>query len=369
MNMLSDADVNLIEQEEQILRAALEAIEDPDRVKVCDWQMLQERPRRDHGADAEVMLEVRGERITYLLEVVQRVSRSRLIMELQRQQRATSSMGKPRMIATVCMSEEQALWCRANQLAFIDTAGNRFISTERYETAIVGMRLSEEIKQQFAPAAKAGSTAYLKVIFPLLCDRNLISAPYRDLARLSGASIGTISDAFEVLKKRSIVGERQRDRVWLDQPRLFQEWVVGYASKLRPKMRPRRFATDSDALWREAPDLPEGLLWGGEVAAERTSDLLHAGEGTLYFDPSLGKDHLRKLMMAYRFKADPNGNIEVMETFWPYAEALDSPIRGEVGLTPHVVTYADLMATNSSRNWEAAQAILEKYIDRAFHPR
>ena len=347
LNMNLDVDMDLTQGDELILRTALAALERATRSKVRHCRVAAAR-QGDFGIDAKVELEIQGERVSYLVEVVQRLHQSKLSMLIERLQRATASTGVPGMIVAVCMSYEQANLCRDHQMAFIDTVGNVFITTKQYEVFIVGQRTSADIQKQIAPKKTIGSTGYFKAVFPLLCDHKLINAPYRELSRLAGVSIGTISSAFEALKSRNIVGDKHGERVWIDPSRLFQEWVVGYALKLRPKMNSKRYMSASDALWRTITDLPDGLQWGGEVVAERTASGLSAEIGSLFFDPIRGKAELRKLMAKHRFKADPNGNVEVLEAFWPYEEFFNASMQSPKDLTPYVVAYAELMAANSA---------------------
>ncbi|WP_283147816.1 type IV toxin-antitoxin system AbiEi family antitoxin [Silvimonas soli] len=364
-----DSDLDFEERNKAVLNAALDAVQDTPKLRVSHRRNFLELVQQDSRFDNEIVFEVRGEEVTYLIEVIPTLHKAKLNLLLDRFRFVPLNFGRRPMIVTGRMSNEHAEWCRENEIAFIDAAGNMFISTDHFETFICGLKLAAGLQNLISPSASGGTTAFLKATFPLLCDRELINAPYREIARLTGISVGTVKNVFDVLKSRNMIGERYNGRVWIEPARLFEEWVVGYAAKLRPKMKPKRYTTDSDALWRVEPNLPEGMMWGGEAAAERIAPVLLAGIGALCFDPDYAKDSMRRFMHEHRFRSDPDGNVEVLESFWPHQEHFTSSFSRQQGTTPHVVTYAELMASSSSRNREAAQYILENYIDRTFHSR
>ena len=67
-----------------------------------------------------------------------------------------------------------------------------------------------------------------------------------------------------------------------------------------------------------------------------------------------------KLVAAHRFRADPEGDIEILDQFWHLPINLE---RGDI-VSPLLV-YADLIATLDPRNLDAAKLVREKYIDDA----
>jgi hypothetical protein len=60
-------------------------------------------------------------------------------------------------------------------------------------------------------------------------------------------------------------------------------------------------------------------------------------------------------------RPDVNGEIEILETFWPTAEARQqNGIDNDIA--PPLLVYADLMATADPRNIETAQLIREQIL-------
>jgi hypothetical protein len=62
----------------------------------------------------------------------------------------------------------------------------------------------------------------------------------------------------------------------------------------------------------------------------------------------------------HRLRADPEGNIEILDMFWDFPTEPTMP-----DVVPPILVYADLVLTLDPRNMEVARLIREKYIDRA----
>ena len=60
-------------------------------------------------------------------------------------------------------------------------------------------------------------------------------------------------------------------------------------------------------------------------------------------------------------RADPNGNVEILDAFWNFGPENDFP-----DVVPPILAYADLLATQDGRNAEAAQMIYDQRIVSAF---
>ena len=126
------------------------------------------------------------------------------------------------------------------------------------------------------------------------------------------------------------------------------------------KLLGKRFrAADPD--WGPDIDLGRrGILWGGEVAADRLTGYLNPAVYTQYLPEKSGKEALTYFAVEHRLRADPKENIEILNAFWTFPP---DPVRLE--LVPPILVYADMMATLDPRNIEAAQLVREKYIDHA----
>ena len=74
------------------------------------------------------------------------------------------------------------------------------------------------------------------------------------------------------------------------------------------------------------------------------------------------QEPINRLVAGLRLKANPNSNVEVLETFWRFEADPKYP-----AVVPPVLVYADLLATHDGRNAETAKLLYEQYIEPTFH--
>jgi len=97
-------------------------------------------------------------------------------------------------------------------------------------------------------------------------------------------------------------------------------------------------------------------LIGGETAAQHMQRYLKPGIRTVYV---VGE--AKDLLLRLRLKKNPNGNVELRRIFWYF----EYPEQAK-GVTPHLLTYADLLAAADSRTMEAAAKLYDHFLDRHF---
>lgn len=206
-----------------------------------------------------------------------------------------------------------------------------------------------------------GTGTALRVVFALLCKPELLNAPYRDIVRAAGVALGAVGWVFFDLHGRGHVlgGQRTGDRRLLDSGRLLDEWVTNYPIKLRPRLNCQRFRV-ADPRWWQQTRLPEGAFWGGEVAAAKLTEHLNPAAYTVYVDPARRREGIGHLVRQHQLRADPVGQLEVLDTFWNFPVAGKQP-----DLVPPLLVYADLLATLDPRNLEIAKRIREEHLDHA----
>jgi hypothetical protein len=141
--------------------------------------------------------------------------------------------------------------------------------------------------------------------------------------------------------------------------RLLDEWVTTYPIKLRPKLNPARFRAPAPDWWQKTR-LPDGAHWGGEVAAARLTRELKPAAYTVYIHPAARRAAVTALATEHRWRADPQGEIEILDTFWHV-----TPQQTPLGLVPPLLIYADLIATLDPRNLAIARRIRAEHLDHA----
>lgn len=260
------------------------------------------------------------------------------------------------LIVAPYITQQLAERCRELDMCFADTAGNAYLYGPGLHVYITGRPKPPELLA--TDRTKAMNAAGLRVVFALLCQPRLLNATYREIAAHAQVALGTVGQAFKYLENRRHITPHAAagNRRFLTPDRTVQEWGTLYPTVLRPKLRARRFRTP-DMQWTEKVDLkPYHAFWGGEVAANRLDHYLQAQTATIYA-PAIPT----KLIVDQRMKADLNGDLEILGTFWNPERLTPA---GD--LVPPLLTYADLMATTEGRNLEAGKLIYDKHIEPLF---
>ncbi len=308
--------------------------------------------------DATVRIEANGKRFRFFAEI-KPVDRAVALATAKNQLRKHGRYG---LLVAPYLTAELADQCRKDlDLQFIDTAGNAYL---RAPGLYVFVRGGRPPTTATAMGTRGGGTATaLRVVFALLCKPELVNAPYRDIVEAADVALGTVGWVFFDLQGRGYIagGLRKRNRRLLEPAHLLDEWVTNFPIKLRPKLNPRRFQAPDPGWWQHAR-LVQGARWGGEVAAAKLTGHLKPAAATIYLEPQAGpEDAVATLVKQHRLRADPRGNIEILDAFWKFRLVGIEP-----DVVPPLLVYADLMATLDPRNLEVAKRIREQYIDHAF---
>jgi hypothetical protein len=347
----------LNDKEHAILLRALEALH---RTTGITGQVIERGQIMAQGlrADARLEVEANGQRYPYLAEI-KRVDRFAILGDIKRQ---CARYGDQLLLVAPRVTAEAAEKCRELDLQFIDTLGNAYLRGPGLLVLVKGQRpIAGEDQQLAAPPEgnRAGTATNLRVFFVLLCKPRLLNAPYRAINQAAGVALGTIGWVFFDLNARGYItgGKGKGDRVLLERQRLVQEWVTNYPIKLRPKLNPRRFRAPKADWWKEMDITRYGAQWGAEVAAEKLTAYLRPHALTIYLHKEHGQKNLTRLVAQNKLRADPQGDIEILDAFWDFEDEKPMP-----ETVPPLLAYADLIATLDPRNLEAAKLIHDRYL-------
>ena len=345
------------EREVRLLNEALVALK---RTAGLDATIITYEPKRATAArpDAAIQIEANGKRFRFFAEI-KTVDRA---VALAAAKHRLEPYGDRGVLVAPYLAAELAIHCRNKlDLNFIDTAGNAYL---RAPGLYIFVRGERPPALPGAMGTRGGGTATaLRVVFALLCKPELLNAPYREIVAAAGVALGAVGWVFFDLQGRGFItgGLRKRNRRLLEPTRLLDEWVTNFPIKLRPKLNPRRFQAPDPGWWQQAR-LEAGARWGGEVAAAKLTDYLKPATYTIYLDPANAREALATLVKHHHLRADPRGNVEILDAFWKFPPEGTQP-----DLVPPLLVYADLMATLDPRNLEVAKRIRAQYIDRAIH--
>lgn len=311
--------------------------------------------RATPGAEADGSMQFdlgHGRRFAMPVEVKARVDRFAVVERLKEIQ---EKLDKQLLLVTDHLSLEMAESLRDNDLAFLDTSGN--VSLRREETLLyVAGRRSAKGKRAALPV-RTGSPKQLEVLYALIANPELVDAPYRAIAAAARVALSTVNLAIDdFLARQLLVQDAEGRRRFGDWERVVDEWASLYPIKLKPKLASRRFSTDQADWWQSIDISQFGAVFSGEVAAAKLTQHLRPQRVTLYADSTLPK----ALILAARLRADPAGDIEIVQSFWP------TPAAQPAGMPPDVahpmLVYADLLDSRESRNLALARTIREDYL-------
>lgn len=307
-------------------------------------------------ADATIEIEVAGQIRQYLVEI-KRVDRFAAIGQIKNQ---FDRFPQPGLLVANRVTADTADKCRELDVQFIDAHGNAFLHGSDWFVLVKGQRppTTARIDVEAMDAPRAGTATALRTVFALLCHPGLLNAPYRDIKQAAGVALGAIGWVFVDLNKRGLTtgGQKKGERRILERQRMIDEWVTNYPIKLRPKLNAKRFHAADPAWWKQLDVKRYEAQWGGEVAADRLTGHLKPNVVTLYMRPEKMQQNLTRLVIDNKLRAAPNGEIEVLETFW------DFDIAGPDGVVPPLLVYADLLATMDPRNFNVGKMILEQHV-------
>ena len=319
--------------------------------------ITEQEPLVAPGRRLDAAVEVRwdGRHYNYLVEAKTVIDRA---VTLANAKRLLQDFGDDGLLITEYMTPALATRCRDElQLQFIDTAGNAYLRRPGLYVFVKGEKRPEH--PAMLAVRGAGTVTAQRVTFTLLCRPALLNAPYREIVDAAGVALSTVGWVFADLERRGLVVGNKGNRRLVDRARLIDEWITTFPMKLRPKLHPQRFRAENTNWWKNLTFPDQRATWGGEVAADRLTANLRPKAYTFYVDREYRAEFLRELIGGHglRLRADPTGDIEVLDRFWHLPEMPLNP-----DCVPPLLVYADLMATLDPRNIEVAQTIRQRFL-------
>ena len=273
------------------------------------------------------------------------------------------SLPPPGLLVADYVSGPMARRLRDLGTQFIDTAGNAFIDQVPVYVCIEGRRPTPDRPPVGAePRSGAFEHKGMRVVYALLVCPAVLSRPFREIARVSGVSVGTVSRVIDALASERTIELGNKRRSLADGATLERRWLDAFPTKLRAKCWRGRFTSARD-LYPDSVDLSDyGASWGGEVAAAAyTNGALRPEIATVYVSEGTEADMLRTLRLRRPTTTgdEPSGSeVEVLTTFWtPALESLGARSDDGRSLVHPLLARADLIASGDGRNLETARTL------------
>lgn len=188
----------------------------------------------------------------------------------------------------------------------------------------------------------------ITVVFSLLCLERQQIPTIRELASMSGASVGTVKHVLDVLQGNGFVLSREDCRFLKNRNRLLDEWVDLYNRQQRSELVAGRASWIEGSRDWQRLDLPDGMMWGGEPGAFVMNGYMTPEAFCIYSDRPV-----RDIVATKAIVPNKNGEVVFYRKFWNE----DLTERGMA-----LICYADLINQSNSRCMEAARRIRDERL-------
>lgn len=331
-----------------------------DHLRARDLTVAIKELRRGEDVDAWFRVTKDAKHVDYAVAVKRQVTPQTLGAVVAQLKHWGELTKKPPLLVTTYVTQPVADRLIAAKQQFVDAAGNAYLDALGIFILITGRKPEKDAAIVEKPGG-AFTNAGLKTLFALICNPDLATGTYRQIAAAADVALGALPAVMTGLQQAghlNVMGDKRR---LVATRRLLDEWALSYARKLRPKHLLRTLVTPAFGAWREWRLQADGAKWGGEPAAALLTKHLEPGVLTLYAEKTPAR-----LVVAYQMTtAVPNNArnlVEIRRPFW--GAALDNIRRPD--LVPEALVYADLLATGDARCIEVAQMIYEEYLAGRF---
>ncbi|MBI5316381.1 MAG: hypothetical protein HZB34_10455 [Nitrospirae bacterium] len=355
-----------ISQESQIIASALERLKAVHPLRVMN--LRQEINARDRGWDGEVTIKTKGGAYRYLFEVKAHL-RPQAIHHLLI--RANADRKRWDKTTELLLLADYVNPLLAGQLKnaginFIDTAGNLFL--KRAPELYLYVEGKKPPASQKDKPTRLFQPSGLALLFGLLIEPESINLPYRNLASVNGVALGTVGWVKRDLKEQGYLEPIGTDRFRLIRRKeLFERWVQGYASRLRPKLfvgEYRDLTNNLDAVVKtfRRYAVEQGMSWcvTGGVGADA---IMHHYQGNMitFFVEFWRQDEALK---GLKWLPASGGLITILKSFSPRVLQMSGSQQHARAAHPLLI-YAELLHQGTDRDLETARLIYKNYLEES----
>lgn len=243
-----------------------------------------------------------------------------------------------------------------DSIAFADLKGAFFIPLRsddaRTDLAQVVSRRAKKATRSIHESRKGFETLALAI----LSNPKILKESQRTLAKTTDLSLVAVNRWLSEMIRDGYLRRTKRGLELVAPKDLFPVWADRFIKTRLPRIKRETFSSTLEESppaesWLSAAN--EGY-WSGELAADTLTGDIRPSRHLLYCPPQTRTALIKKL----RLKNDPNGDIELRPLFWSFPWA-----HRNRGLAPPPLIAADLMASNSDRNYTAASKIMELWFN------
>ncbi len=300
----------------------------------------------DEGDDTEISLYARDRTLKFKTLTRQEI-RSRHIPFILEQ----AKLKAPFMLIAGKIYPDVKETLRQNNITYLEANGN--ISLQ-HEDLFVWVDSNKPVKIKAGKNNRAFTKTGLKVLLHFLMNENILNIPYREIAELTGTSLGNVTNVINALKEGGNMTEAAYNKYKLkNKKQLLDRWVAAYEQILKPmtEIGTFRFINEQDHQnWRRVPLENKKTLWGGEAGAHLLTGLLRPHNLIIYTN-----ENRNDIINHYRLVRDNEGYIKVYQKFWNYDDFRSN-------IAPPILIYADLLNIGDGNALDAAKRIYDDYL-------
>lgn len=301
---------------------------------------IKGRVTKGNDLNGNICLEVQGEELTYIVEAKKELRRHQL---LALKEHKNKMFPKEVIVVAEHIFPKLKKELRELNIPYLELNGNVFIKNKK---VLLFIDTNKKVELKKERGNRAFTKTGLKVVLQLLIDKGLINRPQREIAKLTGVSLGNIPQVIDGLKETGyLLKLKKHEYIWQNREELLERWINDYATQLRPRIIKGTYTMKKD--WETLRFKGKDTLWGGEVAADKLTQYLRPEHFILYT-----KEDQFDLVKNYHFIPKPKGELEVLELFF----------KTENGFVPPILIYAELLLTGGKRNRETAEIIYNKHV-------
>jgi hypothetical protein len=300
----------------------------------------------NEGENIEISLYIHNQTLRFRTETRHEVRNKHLprLLELR-------NSPKPFILVANKIYSDAKEVLRQNQIPYIEANGNISIQEE-------GLFIWVDHNKPLSTGPEKTNRAFtktgLKVVFHFLMNDRFLSMPYREIAELTGTSLGNITNVMNALKAHGyLIRSDTYELKLINKRQLFDKWIAAYDQVLKPAMEigSFRFINTMDLEnWKRVPLENRKSMWGAEAGGHLLTGQLRPVEFTIYTAESRND-----LVNNYRLIRDPGGNVKIFTKFWNYDDYRSN-------VAPPLLVYADLMNTGDKKCVEAAERVFDELL-------
>ncbi len=303
-----------------------------------------------------------GHAIPYVCETKRRVEVSALAPITERLKRLAATQRMRPLLITSHVNDVLGERLRAEGIAYLDAAGNAWLVADPLVYIwVAGLKPAMQSQR----VTRAFQSTGLQLIALLLSRPDAIEHNYRELAEQAGVSLGSISRILSDLRSLGFVRlvAPGRDSL-VNRRRLLEHWEFGYATRLRPLLKPQAYRQAENLPVEQLPQripgtMREDVLVGGELAAALTTRHLRPQTATFHVRHNRP---LLPMIQEMRLIPDRLGNIILLEQFGEMS-AWHWPAHNDKSLVNPLLIYAELLqGSPDDRLKETAKLLFDQYL-------